>query len=105
LPAWLCVGGAILAAVVAAWPPAGAQWAFVWLLVGAILLMMSRVVPDFAVALVLISGWVLLRVGTTAEALAGFASKEWLFVVGTYGPAAAAARSGLLYPIGLLCVA
>jgi CRP-like cAMP-binding protein/di/tricarboxylate transporter len=104
LPAWLCLGGAILAAVVAAWPPAGAQWAFVWLLVGAILLMMSRVVPDFAVALVLISGWVLLRVGTTAEALAGFASKEWLFVVGTYGLAAATARSGLLYRIGLLLV-
>jgi divalent anion:Na+ symporter, DASS family len=104
LSARLCLGGAALAAALAAWPLAGAQWAFLWLLVGAILLMMSRVVPDFAVALVLISGWVLLRVGTTAEALAGFASKEWLFVVGTYGLAAATARSGLLYRIGLLLV-
>ena len=37
---------------------------------------MSRVVPDFAVALVLVTGWVLLGVATTSAALAGFASKD-----------------------------
>jgi di/tricarboxylate transporter len=39
-----------------------------------------------------------------AEALAGFASREWLFVLAVYGLAAATARSGLLYRIGLLMV-
>jgi CRP-like cAMP-binding protein/di/tricarboxylate transporter len=104
LTARLCLGAAALGAIVAGWPGAGPQWAFVWLLGSAILLMMSRVVPDFAVGLALVTGWVLLRVATTAEALAGFASREWLFVVGTYGLAAATARSGLLYRVGLLLV-
>jgi di/tricarboxylate transporter len=67
-------------------------------------LLVSRVVPDFAIGLVLVTGWVLLGVATTSEALSGFASKEWLFVLGTYGLAAATARSGLLYRIGLLLV-
>ena len=33
-----------------------AQWAFVWLLAAALVLMMSRVVPDFTIALVLVTG-------------------------------------------------
>jgi di/tricarboxylate transporter len=74
------------------------------MLVAAVILLMSRAVPDFAVGLVLITGWVLLGVATTSEALTGFASREWLFVLGTYGLAAATARSGLLYRIGLLLV-
>jgi CRP-like cAMP-binding protein/di/tricarboxylate transporter len=104
LPALLSLGAAGLATVIAAWPGAGALWTFVWLLATAIALLMSRVVPDFAVALALITGWVLLGVAKTPAALAGFASKEWLFVVATYGLAAATARSGLLYRIGLLLV-
>jgi CRP-like cAMP-binding protein/di/tricarboxylate transporter len=96
------VGG--LCVVLAAWPGASHLWAFVWLLLGAIVLMMSRVVPEFAVGLMLIAGWILLRLAPTASALAGFASKEWLFVIATYGLAAATARSGLLFRIGLLLV-
>jgi CRP-like cAMP-binding protein/di/tricarboxylate transporter len=103
-PALACVGAAGLGVAVAAWPGAGPQWAFVWLLGAAVVLLMSRAVPDFSVGLVLITGWVLLGVATTAEALTGFASREWLFVLGTYGLAAATARSGLLYRIGLLLV-
>ncbi len=104
LPAMLCLGAAGLFAVAAGWPGTAPLWAFVWLLAAAIALMMSRVVPDFAVGLVLVTGWVLLGVASTADALAGFASKEWLFVLATYGLAAATARSGLLYRIGLLLV-
>ena len=109
-PAWgrllalVSLGAAGLGAVIASWPGAGPLWTFVWLLATAIALLMSRVVPDFAVALVLITGWVLLGVARTSEALAGFASREWLFVLATYGLAAATARSGLLYRIGLLLV-
>jgi CRP-like cAMP-binding protein/di/tricarboxylate transporter len=104
LPALLSLGAAGLGAVIAGWPGAGPLWTFVWLLASAIALLMSRVVPDFAVALVLITAWVLLGVARTSEALAGFASREWLFVLATYGLAAATARSGLLYRIGLLLV-
>jgi di/tricarboxylate transporter len=46
----------------------------------------------------------LLGVATPAEALAGFASKEWLFVLAIYGVAAATARSGVLLRLGLLLV-
>ena len=52
----------------------------------------------------LVAAWILLGVARPSEALAGFASKEWLFVVAVYGLAAATARSGLLYRIGLLLV-
>jgi len=103
-PAIVSVGVAGLCVALAAWPGASHLWAFVWLLLGAITLMMSRVVPEFAVGLMLITGWVLLRVVPTASALAGFASKEWIFVIATYGLAAATARSGLLFRIGLLLV-
>ncbi len=104
LPARLSVSAAGLCALIAAWPGAGPLWAFVWLLATAVALLMSRVVPDFAVGLALITGWVILGVARMPEALAGFASKEWLFVLATYGLAAATARSGLLYRIGLLLV-
>jgi di/tricarboxylate transporter len=67
-------------------------------------MMTSRLVPEFAVGLMLIAGWVLLDVAPTSAALGGFASREWLFVVATYGLAAATARSGLLFRIGLLLV-
>ena len=98
------MGAAGLCALIAAWPGASPLWAFVWLLATAVALLMSRIVPDFAVGLALITGWVILGVARMPEALAGFASKEWLFVLATYGLAAATARSGLLYRIGLLLV-
>ena len=98
------VGLAGLCVAIAAWPAAGHLWAFVWLLLGAIVLMTSRLVPEFAVGLMLMAGWVVLDVAPAAGALAGFASREWLFVIATYGLAAATARSGLLFRIGLLLV-
>jgi len=103
-PALLGVGVAGLCVAAAAWSGDEPLWAFVWLLLGAIVLMMNRVVPEFAVGLMLITGWILLGVAPTGAALAGFASKEWLFVIATYGLAAATARSGLLFRIGLLLV-
>ena len=103
-PTIVSVGVAGLCVATAAWPAAGHLWAFVWLLLGAIVLMTSRLVPEFAVGLMLMAGWVVLGVAPAAGALAGFASKEWLFVIATYGIAAATARSGLLFRIGLLLV-
>ena len=90
--------------VVAAWPGAPPGRRFVTLLLAAIAAMLSRSVPDFAVALGLVAAWILLGVARPADALAGLASREWLFMVAVYGLAAATARSGLLYRVGLRLV-
>jgi CRP-like cAMP-binding protein/di/tricarboxylate transporter len=88
----------------AALPGPGPPTRFVALLLAAVATMMSRRVPDFAVALGLVAAWILLGLARPAEALAGFASREWLFVVAVYGLASAIGRSGLLYRLGLLLV-
>jgi DASS family divalent anion:Na+ symporter len=91
-------------ALVAAWPGTPADRRFVTLLLAAIAAMLSRAVPDFAVGLGLVAAWILLGVARPAEALAGLASREWLFMIAVYGLAAATARSGLLYRVGLWLV-
>jgi CRP-like cAMP-binding protein/di/tricarboxylate transporter len=98
------LGAGIVLLAVAAFPGASPQRAFVSLLAAAVILMATRLVPDFAVGLGLVAGWVLLGLATPAQALTGFASKEWLFIVTVYGLAAAAARSGVLFRVGLLLV-
>ena len=98
------VAAALGLAALAASPASTPLRAFVCLLGAGILLMATRLLPDFAVALALVAGWVLLGLATPAQALAGFASKEWLFIVTVYGLAAAAARSGVLFRVGLLLV-
>ena len=103
-PSLACLAGAAALILVAAWPGASPQRVYLALLGSAIAAMLSRRVPDFVVGLGLVAGWILLGVARPAEALAGFASREWLFVLAVYGLAAATARSGLLYRIGLLLV-
>jgi len=103
-PALASVAAGAACVALGAWPGATPAWAFIWLLLAAIALLMGRALPDFAVGLVLVTGWVLLGVARPPEALAGFATKEWLFVVAIYGLASATARSGLLFRIGLLLV-
>lgn len=88
----------------AAWPGASPQRAFVALLAAAIVLMIGRLVPDFAAGLILVAGWILLGVAKPAEALSGFASKDWLLVLSIYGLAAATARSGVLFRVGLFLI-
>jgi di/tricarboxylate transporter len=99
-----CLVAGTVFLVAAAWPGTSPQRTFVALLLAAIATMLSRRVPDFVAGLGLVAAWILLGVARPAEALAGFASKEWLFVLAVYGLAAATARSGLLYRIGLLLV-
>ncbi|HEY7601960.1 MAG TPA: SLC13 family permease, partial [Methylomirabilota bacterium] len=103
-PSLACLVVAAALAVAAAWPGASPGRRFVTLLLAAIVAMLSRSVPDFAVGLGLVAAWILLGVARPAEALAGFASREWLFMIAVYGLAAATARSGLLYRVGLLLV-
>src|SRR6185503_14724132 len=103
-PSLVCLAVGLGLVVGAAWPSATPQRTFMLLLLAAIAVMLSRSLPDFVVGLGLVAGWIVLGVARPAEALAGFASKEWLFVVAVYGLAAATARSGLLYRIGLMLV-
>jgi CRP-like cAMP-binding protein/di/tricarboxylate transporter len=103
-PTRACLVAAAALVLVAAWPGAPPARKFVTLLVAAIVAMLSRAVPDFAVGLGLVAAWVLVGVARPGEALAGLASREWLFMIAVYGLAAATARSGLLYRIGLLLV-
>src|SRR5439155_26673326 len=77
---------------------------FVLRLASAICLWNSNVFPDFAVGLALIAMWVLVGVARPQEAVAGFASMDWLFVLSVLGLAVAVARSGLLYRAGLILV-
>ncbi len=103
-PGLACLAGAAALIAVAALPGTSPQWRFVALLSAAVAAMLSRRLPDFVVGLGLVAAWILLGVAMPADALAGFASREWLFVLAVYGLAAATARSGLLYRIGLLLV-
>jgi hypothetical protein len=80
-PGRVClVAGAVLT-LAAAWPAANAPRTFVLLLLAAIATMLSRRLPDFVVGLGLVAAWILLGVAKPAEALAGFASREWLVVL------------------------
>jgi CRP-like cAMP-binding protein/di/tricarboxylate transporter len=103
-PTHACLAAGAALTLLAAWPGASPRWTFVALLLAAIATMLSRQFPDFVVGLGLVAAWILLGVARPPEALAGFASKEWLFVLAVYGLAAATARSGLLYRVGLLLV-
>ncbi len=96
-----CIAATLVLVTLAAWPGVGRPAIFFLLLLAVVTLMMSRLVPDFAAGLALIAAWLLLGVAAPSEALAGFASKEWLFVVAIYGLAAATASSGVLFRVGL----
>ena len=107
---WRCLAGGVLAgafgvaalaAHVAAAPP---QAVFALLMASAIALWTIQLLPDFAVALGLVVAWLLLGVATPAQALAGFASLTWLFVLAVLAIAGAVARSGLMFRAGLLLV-
>jgi DASS family divalent anion:Na+ symporter len=74
------------------------------LLVAALVIWISGVLPYFAVGLLLASAWIIFGVAKPAQAMAGFASANWVFVVAILGIAAAVARSGLLFRVGLLLV-
>jgi DASS family divalent anion:Na+ symporter len=56
------------------------------------------------VSLALLASWVLASVATADQAVAGFGTKDWLFVLALMGLAVAIARSGLLFRVGLLLI-
>ena len=100
------IGAALAAAglAVAAAFSTQQQLTFVLLLGAAIVLWASRLLPDFAVSFGLVASWLLYGLATPAQAASGFASMDWLFALAVFGLAAAIARSGLLFRVGLLFV-
>ena len=77
---------------------------YVLLVTAAILFWTRQIVPDFVTGFALVAALVASGSATPAQAMAGFGSTDWIFVVATYGIAAAVARSGLLFRAGLLLV-
>jgi CRP-like cAMP-binding protein len=94
-------GVGAVAAHIASGPP---QAVFGLLMAAAIALWTAQLLPDFAVALGLVVAWLLVDLATPSQALAGFASLTWLFVLAVLAIAAAVARSGLMFRVGLLLV-
>ena len=78
--------------------------AFVALLGAALVLWVSELFPEGAVALGLMTAWLLFGIAQAAQAANGFGSTNWLFAIAVLGLAAAVARSGLLFRAGLLLV-
>ena len=101
----------LVAATVAAVSVAGAVWSsqaatpqvtFVFLLCAAIGLWVTAALPEFAVAIGLATGWILLGVAPPAAVLAGFGSPSWSTALAILGLGSAISTSGLLFRVGLL---
>lgn len=100
----LLIGAALIFAAFAFSPGMDPRARFVLLLGGAVALWISETVTPSAVSLALLASWILSSVATPAQAVAGFGTEDWLFVVALMGLAAAIARSGLLFRLGLLLI-
>jgi DASS family divalent anion:Na+ symporter len=100
----LFIGAALILGAFAFSPEMDLRLRFVLLLGGAVALWMSDSIAPSAVSLVLLASWILSAVATPDQAVAGFGTKDWLFVVALMGLAVAIARSGLLFRVGLLLI-
>jgi len=100
----LFVGIALVLAAFAFSSGTDLRMRFLLLLGGAVALWMSDAVPASAVSLALLASWILAAVATADQAVAGFGTKDWLFVLALMGLAVAIARSGLLFRVGLLLI-
>lgn len=80
------------------------QMAFALLFGSALALWNTTALPDFAVSLGLVGSWMLVGIARADQAVAGFASMDWIFVLAVLGVAVAIARSGLLFRAGILLV-
>lgn len=106
--AWRIVGAAIAVGVpLVLWPldpPHGLSpqgWHVGLVVLGAALAWLFEPLPDFVVALAMVTAWGLFGLVPLSLAFAGFASSTWLIALGALGLASAMARSGLLFRIAL----
>jgi len=96
--------GVALAFAAAAFAVPAPPARFGLLLAAAVVLWVIDVLPNAAVSLLLLASWILTGLTDIGGATAGFGSTNWLFVLALLGIAAAIARSGLLFRIGLLLI-
>ncbi len=85
-------------------PPDGLSlqgWHVSLVLLGAAVAWLLEPVPDFVVALAMVTAWGLLGLAPLSRAFAAFASSSYLIALAALGLAAAMARSGLLFRIAL----
>lgn len=104
LRAGLGVGAALIGVAGIATGTASPRTSFILILLAAVCIWVGQLLPDFVIGLGLVAAWVFADLATPAQALAGFGSSDWMFMVGTFGLAAAVARSGLLFRIGLFLI-
>ena len=81
-----------------------AQWKFSLLLLAAVILWSSELVPTYVVSLGLVVAWVVMRLVPDYKTVSGFSTMSWVFVVAVLGMASAVARSGLLMRLGLFLI-
>jgi di/tricarboxylate transporter len=81
-----------------------AQIRFVLLLLAAVALWVTEPVPNVVVSLGLVATWIVSKLTYDFATLTGFASMNWVFVIGVLGIASTVSRSGLLLRIGLLLI-
>lgn len=86
-------------------PPPGGLTAGGWhiglIVVGAVLGWLTEPVPDFVVALAMVTAWGLTGLVPLGRALTGFTSSSYLVALSALGLAAAMARSGLFFRAAL----
>ncbi len=85
-------------------PPAGLDvqgWHVLLPLLGAAIAWLFDPVPDFVVAVALVSAWGITGGTNLTTAFGGFATSTWVLTLGALSLAAAMARSGLLFRAGL----
>lgn len=81
-----------------------AQWKFSLLLLAAVILWATELVPTYVVSLGLVATWVGMRLVPDYKTVSGFSSMNWVFVFAVLGIAGAVARSGLLMRLGLFLI-
>ena len=81
-----------------------AAWHVLLILLGSAVAWLLSPVPDFIVALAMAGAWGIAAVVPLDLVLSGFRTSAWLVAIGSFALAAAMARSGLLFRIGLILV-
>ncbi|MBB3110794.1 CRP-like cAMP-binding protein/di/tricarboxylate transporter [Paenibacillus phyllosphaerae] len=74
---------------------------FIGIGLAAVILWIVGIIPDYIVALGMVMLWVLIGLVEPKEALSGFASPTWLYMIFIMGLSAAITRSGILYRFSL----
>jgi len=79
----------------------GEAMTFIGISLAAVILLIVDIIPSYIVSLLMLAMWVLMKLAKPADALSGFASPSWMYMLCTLALGAAIAKSGLLYRLSL----